>query len=104
MDYTTVKKISYEMGINEYYRYLPILFTGRTVNTTKPLGAKGTKEEKEFIVENDEVNMEKIGTLLQKLPTDIVFIFKAMITVAVHNKNAGGTPRARILTFSDHCI
>ena len=41
MDYVTVKKISYEMGIDEYYRYLPILFMGRTINTTKPIGAKG---------------------------------------------------------------
>ena len=27
MDYATVKKISFEMGIDEYYRYLPLLFT-----------------------------------------------------------------------------
>ena len=64
MDYVTVKKLSYEMGIDEYYRYLLILFTGRTINTTKPLGAKPVQEEKDFLLENNEGNLEKIGTLL----------------------------------------
>jgi len=64
MDYRTVKEISYELGIDEYYRYLPILFTYRTINTTKPLGGKPVKEEKEFLVGNNEVNLEKFGTLL----------------------------------------
>lgn len=104
MDYATVKKISYELGIDEYYRYLPILFTARTINTTKPIGARPTVEEKEFLLDNNEGNLEKIGTLLQKLPTDIVFIFKAMHIVAVHNMRAGGTSRNRILTFSDYCL
>ena len=83
MDYATVKRISYELGIDEYYRYLPILFTYRTINTTKPLGAKGDPEEKKFLLENNEGNLEKIGHLLQKLPTDLVFIFKAMLTMLV---------------------
>ena len=104
MDYYTVREISYEMGINEYFRYLPVLFTGRTMNTTKNLGATLAKEEKQFLVRNDEVNMDKIGNLLQKLPTDIVFIFKAMHIVAVHNRRAGGTMRDRILTFTDYAI
>ena len=64
MDYVTVKKISYDMGIDEYYRYLPILFMGRTINTTKPMGAKAVQEEKEFLINNNEGDLEKIGNLL----------------------------------------
>jgi len=104
MDYRTVKEISYDLGINEYYRYLPILFTYRTINTRKPLGAKGQPEEKEFLIDNNEGNLEKIGTLLQKLPTDIVFIFKAMHIIGLHNFRAGGSTRARLLTFTDYCV
>ena len=63
MDYYTVEKLSYEMGIKEYFRYLPLLFTYRTINTTKPLGGKLVDEEKEFLMDNDEVNMDKIGML-----------------------------------------
>jgi hypothetical protein len=45
MDYQKVKELSYRMGINEYFRYLPLLFTYRTINATKPLGATVTKDE-----------------------------------------------------------
>lgn len=91
-----MRDIAYEMGIGEYYRYLPLLFTYRTINTTKPLGAGPVPEEKEFLLGNDEINMDKVGMLLQKLPTDIIFIFKATAMVAVHNHRAGGTARNRL--------
>lgn len=92
------------MGIDEYYRYLPLLFTYRTINTTKPLGGKLAEEERKFIKENEEFDLDKVGILLQKLPTDIVFIFKAMHIISVHNVRAGGTSRERMLTFSDYSI
>lgn len=84
------------MGIGEYYRYLPLLFTYRTINTTKPLGGTLVAEEKEFLLGNDEVNMDKIGMLMQKLPTDLIFIFKASHIVSVHNRRAGGDTRHRL--------
>ena len=62
LDYKSVEKISNTLGIGEYYRYLPLLFTYRTINSTKKLGEHGfSQEEKEFIRENDEINLEKIS-------------------------------------------
>lgn len=52
------------MGIGEYFRYLPLLFTYRTINTIKPLGATLAPDEKDFMVSNDEINIDKIGVLL----------------------------------------
>ena len=52
------------MGIGKYFRYLPLLFTYRTINAKKPLGGLLAEEEKKFLVENDEVNFEKISILL----------------------------------------
>ena len=46
MDYATVKAISLDLGIGDYYRFLPVLFTYRTINTTKPLGGGPAPEEK----------------------------------------------------------
>ena len=92
------------MGLGEYYRYLPLLFTYRTINTTKPLGGKLAPEERTFLKSNDEVNLDKIGFLLQRLPTDLVFIFKAVHIVGTHNSRAGGTTRARLFTFADYSL
>lgn len=64
MDYKEVKQISSRLGIGEYYRYLPLLFTYRTINATKALGAPVSKEEIAFLRGKDEVNFEKISFLL----------------------------------------
>ena len=77
-DYLNLKVIAEWMGIGEYYRYLPLLFTFWTINSTKKMGAPGiTEEEKQFLKSNDEINMDKINHLLQKLPAEICFIVKA---------------------------
>lgn len=104
MDYSEMKRLAYKMGIGEYFRYLPLLFTYRTINTTKPLGGKLAPEEKTFMVDNDEINLDKVGMLLQKLPTDVVFIFKAMHMAGLHNFRAGGTTRTRLFNFTDYAI
>ena len=64
--------------MGEYFRYLPLLFTYRTINAKKPLGGKITKDEIKFLKSNDEVNFEKLSLLMQRLPSEVVFIFKAM--------------------------
>ena len=104
MDYLEVKNIAYKLGINEYFRYLPLLFTYRTINTKKPLGGLLHKDEIQFLRENDEVNFEKISYLLQKLPSEVVFIFKAMHIIGVHNKNCGGDTRTRLMKFTEYCL
>jgi aarF domain-containing kinase len=44
-DYNTVKDVSVKMGFGAYFRYMPLLFTYRTINAKKPLGGVITKDE-----------------------------------------------------------
>ena len=104
MAYADVRKIARSLGIGEYFRYLPLLFTYRTINAKKPLGGTVAKEEVEFLKGNDEVNFEKISFLLQQLPSEIVFIFKAMHIIGLHNARSGGQTRNRLLLFTKDCI
>jgi len=64
MDYITVKEQADKMGMGEYFRYLPLLFTYRTINAKKPLGGPLAKEEIKFLKGNDEINFEKLSYLL----------------------------------------
>ena len=45
-----MREVAQEMGVGEYYRYLPILFTYRTINSRKPFAARFNKDEKKFMV------------------------------------------------------
>lgn len=48
-----MREVAQTMGVGEYYRYLPLLFTYRTINSRKPLGARYTRSERDFMVQND---------------------------------------------------
>jgi aarF domain-containing kinase len=102
VNYSETERIAKEMGIGEYFRYLPLLFTLRTINSTKPMGGKLAPEEKEYLHSETEINLDRVGMLLQRLPTDMVFIFKAIHTVGTHNMRAGGTTRKRLVTFTNY--
>lgn len=64
MDYNETERIAKDMGMGEYYRYLPLLFTYRTINTTKPMGATVYPEEKAYFKGEKEINLDKVGMLL----------------------------------------
>lgn len=104
MNYDTMETIAKKLGVGQYFRYLPLLFTYRTINAKKPLGGLFSEEEKKFIVGNDEINFEKLSLLMQKLPQELIFIFKAMHIIGVHNKRSGGTTRDRLVNFTDSSI
>jgi len=101
-DNEKMKEIALKMGLGEHYRFLPLLFTFRTINSTKPLGGKFTEEEKNFIVDNDEMNFEKIGMLTERLPANICLIFKTAQYTWIHNKRLGGSIRYQLMSFSHY--
>ena len=62
-DNDKVKEVADKLNMGEYFRFLPLLFTYRTINAKKPLGGQITKDEIEFLKSNDEVNFEKFSYL-----------------------------------------
>jgi len=101
-DNIKLKKIAYKMGLGEHYRYLPLLFTYRTINSKKPLGGKLSAEEKSFIKDNDEMNFEKLGMLTERLPANMCLIFKTAQYTLIHNKKLGGSVRYQLMSFTEY--
>eukprot|EP01016_Furgasonia_blochmanni_P035758 TRINITY_DN3995_c0_g3_i3.p1 TRINITY_DN3995_c0_g3~~TRINITY_DN3995_c0_g3_i3.p1 ORF type:complete len:342 (-),score=39.36 TRINITY_DN3995_c0_g3_i3:4-1029(-) len=101
-DYKTMKEVAEELGVGEYYRYLPLIFTFRTKISNKKIGAQVTEEERKWLRENTIVTFENINHLMQALPADMLFIIRASNLVAIHNTVLGGTTRDRLLTFTDY--
>ncbi|CAI2365922.1 unnamed protein product [Moneuplotes crassus] len=87
-----------------HYRYLPILFTYRTIDSQKPLGESFRRDEKQLLKVSNDLSLENIGFLLQKLPWDLILIFKACHFVTIHNKKFGIKSRERFFRFTDHCM
>ena len=74
------------------------------MNSKKSLGQRMTKEEVKMLQDNDDLNLENIGFLIQKLPWDIILIFKATHLITVHIGKFGANDRTKIFRFSDYCI
>lgn len=103
-DYTNVKRIAYDLGLREYYRYLPLILTHRTMHSQNPLGALMTKEEKRDLHRKMEITFEKISRLLQLLPPDLMFVIRTSNLVTLHNMALGGTPRRRLEIYTDAAL
>lgn len=101
LDYPTVKRISETMGLGEYYRYLPLILTYRTMSSRRPLGEIITKEEKQSLHKGNEITFEKITRLMQRLPPDLIFIVRTNNLVALHNLRLGGSSRNRFMKYTD---
>ena len=125
-DNNEIKRLAFEFGVNEYYRYLPMIFTHRTLNSKtfidlyilnlwsqfiiqfnlgkKKLGESFTQEEKDYMKSRNDLDFDSIGFLLQKLPWEIILIFKATHLVSMHNKRFSFNHRMKFLRFTDYWI
>ena len=101
-DYDTMKKISDDFGIGEYYKYLPLVLLWRSKNTKK-LGELITEEDRRKMQKQDLVSFEIINYIMQKIPEHMIFIIRASNLIAIHNTTLGGTMRNRFLIFTESC-
>lgn len=104
LDYRRVKDLSDQLGIGEYYRYLPLVLTYRTVASNKPIGQLLTKEEKHSLRVANDITFEKISRLLQLLPPEIMFIIRTSNLVAMHSLKLSGSLRKRFQIYTDFAL
>ncbi len=99
MDYRQVKRISYELGIDDYFIYLPMAFTFRTMGSKKAIGYRWTEEDRRKLNNEEFITAENISCLMQRLPDNYLMILKTVNLVATHNRLLGNSGRHRMFTF-----
>jgi len=104
LNYDKVKEVATEFGLGNFYKYLPLILTYRTVNSKKPLGAIISEEEKRELHVSDDLSFDKISRLMQSLPPDIMFIVRTSNLVAIHNRNLGGCTKDRLVLYTDYAF
>ena len=116
-DYATMKELSYKLGINEYYRFLPLMLLWQSRGSRK-LGYRMSPEEKKKMGEQFKKQAEKrnkgkteaekkraalndINKFMQHLPEHLMFIIRASNLVGIHCLVLGGNQRERLMTFTE---
>jgi hypothetical protein len=63
-----------------------------------------SEEDRKTLKMNSDLSFNALGFLLQKLPWDIILIFKASHFVSIHNKRFGVGSREKFMSFTDSSI
>ena len=103
-DYSTVRRISKDLGLGDYFRYLPLILTHRTMDSQNPLGSLLSTAEKRELHRRMEITFSKISRLLQLLPPDLLFVIRTSNLVALHNMALGGAPRKRLEIYTEAAL
>ncbi|KAL4493015.1 hypothetical protein ABPG72_020794 [Tetrahymena utriculariae] len=103
-NYTRMKKIAESLGIGQHYRYLPVIFLFRTMESKTKLGSGMGKEDKKILYQQNLISFEKISLLVQDLPPEMIFMIRANNIIAIHNSTLGGTTRDRAVKFTNFVV
>lgn len=98
-DMKKVESLAYQMGIGEYFKYLPLILMWKTKGAKK-LGMEFTEEDKKKFHKGGLKIIEKMNNVVQKLPEHMLYIIKASDMVSIHNSVLGGSLRERLLMFT----
>ncbi|XP_021863080.2 uncharacterized protein [Spinacia oleracea] len=104
-DMNEILHIGESFGVRTYSRYLPIIFTGRTMNSKAGLG-RGISNEERNIVKQElkALTMEDISSFMESLPPDFLTIMRTDGILRSICSNLGTPPSVRVLTYARSAI
>lgn len=77
LDSNKIQHLSEQFGIEKYARYLPVILTGRTIDSKLALGRGMSAEEKSNLKEElRSLKMEDISSFMESLPPDFLRILR----------------------------
>lgn len=93
------------LNIGEVVRYLPLLFTYRTINHKGRLDASMSEQERQKLSEDlKNLRFSNVTEFLEQLPRDMLFVLRTNNMIRALNKDLGGTKRERFSIMGNSAI
>uniref|UniRef100_A0A803LSP2 ABC1 atypical kinase-like domain-containing protein n=1 Tax=Chenopodium quinoa TaxID=63459 RepID=A0A803LSP2_CHEQI len=93
------------LGIGSYAIYLPIIFTGRTINSKAGLGREISNEERNIVKQElKALTMDDISSFMESLPAAFLTILRTDGILRSILSKLGTTQSVRILTYARSAI
>ncbi|KAL9227035.1 hypothetical protein vseg_002779 [Gypsophila vaccaria] len=100
-----IQHIAESFGISSYAKYLPLIFTGRLINSKRTLGNQMTVEERKNIKQELKVlTMGDISSFMESLPPDLLTILRTDGILRSILSTLGAPPNVRLLTYAKYAI
>lgn len=105
LDPIEAQQIGERLGVGKYFKYLPVIFTGRTLDSKSDLGQGMSEEERKQL--RDELRMLTFGDVsqfMESLPRDLLIVLRTDGLLRSIVSKLGGRPRTRLLINAKYAI
>mmetsp|Transcript_6341 Transcript_6341/g.14711 ORF Transcript_6341/g.14711 Transcript_6341/m.14711 type:complete len:288 (-) Transcript_6341:216-1079(-) len=105
-DKKMLAEVSVQMGVGDYAALFPIIFTSRSITSSKRLGDKLSKEERRSVAQDLGLRGEKgfdfrqLLVFVESLPRDLLFIIRTQNLVRALCSDLGYPARRRFRTYA----
>ncbi|KAG0450422.1 hypothetical protein HPP92_026742 [Vanilla planifolia] len=100
-----IRNIGERFGVGKYSKYLPVIFTGRTLESKSPLGTQMSKEEKKHLKQElQSLRMEDISSFMESLPPELFSILRTDGILSSISTKLGASRRMRLLSYAKYAV
>ncbi|PPR82563.1 hypothetical protein GOBAR_AA38151 [Gossypium barbadense] len=103
LDSRKIQHLAERFGVGKYYRYLPIIFSGRTIDSKSGIG-KGmlVEEQKKMKQHLKALEMEDISSFMESLPSNFLIILRTDELLRSTVSKLGASKWVRLLTYGKY--
>lgn len=105
LDTNKILQLGERFGVPKYCRYFPLIFTGRSFDSTSALGMGMSNEEKRNLKQELKLlKMEDISSFMESLPPDFLTVLRTDGLLRSITRKLGVSQRVRILTYAKFAL
>lgn len=105
MDSQKIQELGHQFGIDKYSKYLPVIFTGRTIGSKSVLSTQMSNEEKRGLKkELRSLKMEDISSFMESLPSDFFTILRTDGLLRSIVSKLGAPRHVRLLAYAKYAV
>ncbi|KAK1432452.1 hypothetical protein QVD17_09349 [Tagetes erecta] len=105
LDSHKIQQAAQHFGIGRYAKYLPLIFTGRTINSRAAFGDGMPDEEKTNLKrEVKSLSVGDISEFMESLPSEFLTVLRTDALVRSLNSKLGSSQRERLVVYANYAL
>ncbi|XP_050270104.1 uncharacterized protein LOC126714139 isoform X2 [Quercus robur] len=105
LDANKIQQLGERFGVGKYFKYLPLIFTGRTIDSKSTLlGGMSIEEKRNLKQELKSLKMEDISSFMESLPPEFSRILRTDGLLRSIISRLGASQRVRLLAYAKYAL
>ncbi|XP_075652329.1 uncharacterized protein LOC142622686 isoform X2 [Castanea sativa] len=105
LDTNKIQQLGERFGVGKYFKSLPLIFTGRTIDSKSTLlGGMSIEEKRNLKQELKSLKMEDISSFMESLPSEFSRILRTDGLLRSIISRLGASQRVRLLAYAKYAL